>query len=76
MPQSWMSFLTIRDQAWVPEYCREATFRKENHELEYRFLHANGQDVWMRDLVTVVVENDQPVKLRGVMLQITKSSRS
>jgi len=43
--------------------------------LEYRFLHANGQEVWMRDLVTVVVENDQPVKLRGVMFQITKSSR-
>lgn len=58
------------------EYCREATLRKENHEIEYRFLHANGEEIWLRDLVTVVVEHDQPVKLRGLMFDITQIKRA
>jgi PAS domain S-box-containing protein len=66
-PNYFCDHLHEADRAWVLEYCREATLLKENHAMEYRFLHANGQEVWLKDLVTVVVENDQPVKLRGVM---------
>ncbi len=75
-PNFFCDHLHEADQVWVIDYCREATLRKENHEMEYRFLHANGEEVWLKNLVTVVVENDQPVKLRGVMFKITKSSRS
>jgi len=31
--------------------------------------------VWLRDIVTVMVENDQPVKLRGVMVDVTERRR-
>ena len=71
-PNFFCNRLHASDQSWVVEYCREATLRKENHEMEYRFLHANGEEIWLRDLVTVVVEHDQPVKLRGVMFNITQ----
>lgn len=70
-PNFFCNHLYETDQQWVVDYCREATLRKDNHELEYRFLHANGELVWLRDLVTVVVEHDQPVKVRGVMFDIT-----
>jgi PAS domain S-box-containing protein len=70
-PNFFCNHLYETDQQWVVDYCKEATLRKENHELEYRFLHANGELVWLRDLVTVVVEHDQPVKVRGVMFTIT-----
>lgn len=33
---------------------------------------ADGREVWLRDIVTVIVENDQPVKLRGVMVDLTE----
>lgn len=75
-PNFFCAHLHEADRAWVVEYCREATLRKENHTIEYRFLHANGQEVWLKDLVTVVIENDQPVKLRGVMFKINKGSSS
>jgi PAS domain S-box-containing protein len=70
-PNFFCNHLYKIDQQWVVDYCKEATLRKENHEIEYRFLHANGALVWLRDLVTVVVEHDQPVKVRGVMFDIT-----
>ena len=75
-PNFFCNRLHASDQSWVVEYCREATLRKENHEMEYRFLHANGEEIWLKDLVTVVVEHDQPVKLRGVMFNITQIKKA
>jgi len=70
-PNFFCNHLYKIDQEWVVDYCKEATLRKENHEIEYRFLHANGALIWLRDLVTVVVEHNQPFKVRGVMFDIT-----
>jgi signal transduction histidine kinase/ActR/RegA family two-component response regulator len=57
-------------------FCRQATRDKRDHEFEYRMIAADGGTVWLRDLVTVVVENDQPVKLRGVMVDVTERKRA
>ena len=75
-PDFFCNRLHASDQRRVVEYCREATLRKENHELEYRFFKKNGEEIWLRDLVTVVVEHDQPVKLRGVMFNITQAKQA
>lgn len=75
-PNFFYNRLYVSDQSWVVEYCREATFRKKNYEVEFRLLHANGEEIWVRDLVTVVVEHDQPVKLRGVMFDITQIKKA
>ena len=37
---------------------------------------ADGRIVWLRDLVTVVVEGDRATRLRGVMVDITKRKRA
>ena len=39
-------------------------------------LAADGRTVWLRDLVTVVVEGDRATRLRGVMLDITERKRA
>ncbi|MGB5056268.1 MAG: PAS domain S-box protein [Nitrospirales bacterium] len=75
-PDFFCNRLHGSDQSRVVEYCREATLRKENHELEYRFFKKNGEMIWLRDLVTVVVEHDRPVKLRGVMFNITQTKQA
>ena len=75
-PDFFCNRLHASDRRRVVEYCREATLRKENHELEYRLLKKNGEEIWLRDLVTVVVEHDQPVKLRGVMFNITQTKQA
>jgi len=70
-PNFYWDHLHEADKSWALDHCRQATLRKRNHEMECRFYHANGQVVWLKDLVTVVVENEKPVKLRGVMFDIT-----
>ena len=36
-------------------------------------IRKDGEIVWLRDIVSVVVENDKAVNLRGIMIDITKA---
>jgi len=48
-----------------------------DHELEYRAVAADGRAVWLRDTVRVIKdENGRPNRLRGVMVDITKSKEA
>ena len=51
--------------------CVAATQRYEDHEFEYRMIAADGREVWLHDIVSVVVENGKPGRLRGVMIDVT-----
>jgi len=53
------------------QYCLERTGRVENHAFEYRFMSQDGRTVWIRDDVTVIVEDGKPRWLRGLMIDIT-----
>ncbi|MCA9420570.1 MAG: PAS domain S-box protein, partial [Nitrospira sp.] len=75
-PNFFWGHLHEADKSRVMEYCREAILKKKNHQIEYRFFRKNGEMIWLRDLVTVVVEHDQPVKLRGVIFDITQSKQA
>lgn len=70
-PTFWQDHLHPEDREWAPAFCARATAEKRDHEFEYRMLAADGRTVWLRDIVTVVLENDQPVRLRGIMVDIT-----
>lgn len=63
------------DRSWVPAYCKAAAANGRDYTLEYRMIAANGGEVWLRDLVTVVSENGMPVLLRGVMIDTTEVKR-
>lgn len=70
-PTFWQDHLHPEDREWAIAFCAQATAEKRDHEFEYRMLAADGRIVWLRDIVTVVVENDRPVRLRGIMVDIT-----
>ena len=57
-------------------FCEQATAEKREHDLEYRMITADGSVVWLRDVVTVVLEGDHPARLRGVMVDITERKRA
>jgi PAS domain S-box-containing protein len=42
-----------------------------DHSSEYRMIAEDGHIVWIRNLVTVVIENKSPVRLLGVMIDVT-----
>ncbi len=71
-PSFWKDHLLSVDREWAVDFCLQATQEKRRHQFEYRMLAADGRIVWLKDIVTVIVENGLPVKLRGVMIDITQ----
>src|SRR5260370_30324438 len=81
--QRWIEEPTFRrdhihpeDRDWALELCGRATKEKKRHEFDYRMIAADGRVVWLHDVVHVVVENDQPVELIGVMVDITEKKHA
>ncbi len=68
----WEEKMHVEDLAQATSYCQLMTEKHEDHDFEYRMIAADGRVVWIRDLVTVVVEDSRPVRLLGVMIDVTE----
>jgi len=71
-PDFWRNHIHPDDREEAVRYCVESAARKMSHEFEYRMIARDGRAVWLRDHVTLQVENDQAMTLRGVMVDITE----
>ncbi|MFY0567452.1 PAS domain-containing protein [Archangium lansingense] len=71
-PDFWVSHLHPDDRKWAPAFCVKATAEGRPHEFEYRMIAADGRTVWLRDIVSVIVEDQRPIKLRGIMVDVTE----
>lgn len=67
----WVEKLHPEDKEWVLSFCTLETSLKRDHVIEYRMISADGRTVWLRDIVSVIVENDEVTGLRGIMIDIT-----
>ncbi|OQY55847.1 MAG: hypothetical protein DRR08_20295 [Candidatus Parabeggiatoa sp. nov. 2] len=72
---SWADYIHPADRAKARRFYEECVAKKIDQDLECRMITADNQTIWIRTLVTVVVENDQAVKLYGVMFDITERKR-
>lgn len=68
----WEHKMHAEDLAQAKSYCQLMSEKHEDHDFEYRMIAADGRIVWIRDLVTVVVEDSRPVRLLGVMIDVTE----
>ncbi|HVY55013.1 MAG TPA: PAS domain S-box protein, partial [Thermodesulfobacteriota bacterium] len=69
--QIWAEKLHPEDKEWVMRFCTLETSLKRDHVIEYRMIAADGRTVWLRDIVSIIVENDEATGLRGIMIDIT-----
>jgi PAS domain S-box-containing protein len=78
-PEDWLNTIDFWSELLHPDDI-EATLEKyhkgieegKNHELEYRIRHSDGHYVWIRDLITVKVQDETPSLIRGLMMDITQ----
>lgn len=70
-PGFWQDHLHPDDREEVIRNATENIKHLSDYEIEYRFLTARGDIVWIRDMVRVVFERGKPCWLRGLMLDIT-----
>ncbi|MDT7042245.1 PAS domain S-box protein [Candidatus Nitronereus thalassa] len=75
-PEFFATHLHPEDRDSALSYCLQETVAKRAHELEYRMIGEDGQVIWLRDFVTVVVEDDRPVKIRGVMVDVSEQKKA
>ncbi|HYN89309.1 MAG TPA: PAS domain S-box protein, partial [Ardenticatenaceae bacterium] len=74
-PTFWQEHIHPDDRDWAVPFCAIATSEMRPHEFEYRMIAADGRIVWLRDIVTVGVENRRPVRLQGIMVDVTEQKR-
>jgi PAS domain S-box-containing protein len=75
-PAFWVNHLHPEDREWAVALWVQTTLENRNHDFEYRMIAADGHVLWLRDLVTVVMEGGRATRLRGVMVDITKQRQS
>jgi PAS domain S-box-containing protein len=75
-PTFWKDHLHPDDREWALQSCQTATAEKRNQQFEHRMIAAAGTVVWLRNLVTVVVEGDHVTRVRGVMVDLTNRKQA
>jgi diguanylate cyclase (GGDEF)-like protein/PAS domain S-box-containing protein len=72
----WENHLHQEDKAWVVDYCVNETKALRNHEFEYRMISAKGEIIWLRDIVSLVIEKGKVVEMLGFMIDITQRKKA
>lgn len=72
----WERHLHPEDRESVLAHFRANATGKDEFDFEYRMLAADGRVVWIHDFVSVVTKDEQPVRLRGVMVDVTKQKKA
>ncbi|HDR50073.1 MAG TPA: PAS domain S-box protein, partial [Mariniphaga anaerophila] len=68
----WKNNIHPDERESATNYCFACAAKGEQHSLEYRFKTKDGNYIWLRDVVAVEMQENKPVKLRGVMFDITE----
>lgn len=72
----WFNLAHPEDGDWARAFCATATMHRKDHDFEYRMVHADGRIVWVRDIVTVVLDDDGSVAgLEGMIVDMTEHKR-
>lgn len=74
-PEFWPEHIYEEDRTWAVNYCAQTTAKGQSHQFEYRMIAADGRIIWMRDIVAVVMEDGQPSRLSGIMVDITEQKK-
>jgi PAS domain S-box-containing protein len=68
----WVEHIHPEDRAKTIDDCLKFTAQRENYEIEYRMIMANGRAIWLQDIVNVVKQEGEPVILQGFLIDITE----
>ncbi|MBC8450775.1 GAF domain-containing protein, partial [bacterium] len=75
-PGFWPDHIHPDDRDDIVAFCRQEVMEGRSHEFEYRMIAADGSPVWLRDVVKVESDNGSPVRIRGLMIDITERKRA
>lgn len=68
----WSKHVYDDDREAATEFYRREAEALRNHEYTYRFIAADGRLVWLRDMATVIHDGKKPIKLIGLLTDISE----
>jgi PAS domain S-box-containing protein len=71
----WETKIHPDDRDWAIAFHREQVKLGKSHEFEYRFKKGDGEYIWIRDIIDVIIESGESVFLRGLMIDITSQKQ-
>jgi len=71
----WADHIHPEDRDYTIEYCRDSSQYLDNYEFDYRMIKANGDVVWLHDIVKVDRKSGEVEILRGFMIDITEQKK-
>jgi two-component system, cell cycle sensor histidine kinase and response regulator CckA len=75
-PGFWAAQLHADDRDRVVQCCKDVARAKTKLELEFRMIAADRGSVWLRGKISVLVLPGEPLKLRGIMLDLSERKRA
>ncbi len=70
-PRAWMGFMHPDDRNVMKRAAAENLSPDQDFEWEYRLKHADGRDIWVRDLFRVDRKVDGSLELRGMLIDVS-----
>ena len=75
-PDFWSNHVHPEDRDWAVALSAKEIKAGRNHRMQYRFLTAQGDYVWIDDVVTLDAQKNQSAIVRGVMIDITERKQA
>ncbi|MEW6734202.1 MAG: response regulator [Acidobacteriota bacterium] len=72
----WQDHIHLEDREQAINSYKQAVSEKKNYQLEYRLIAADNNIVWVREIVTVVMEDNRVVRLRSLIVDITERKQA
>ena len=70
----WNEHIYPDDKEKTITFCQNEMKKGNNHTIEYRMVHANGHPVWLKEIVTAELINDE-LHYTGVIIDISVSKK-
>lgn len=68
----WINHIHPDDRERAVRLCRESTKEGKLHAFDYRMTASDGSVIWLRDIVQVILSEDHPPELIGVMVDMNQ----
>lgn len=75
-PNFWLDHVHPDDRVWVNQLTATETQARRGFEMEYRMVSADQRSIWVRSILSVMVDSDRPLTLRGITVDITARKRA
>lgn len=72
----WQNHLYPETRQQTIDFCQDQIEQKKHHDFEYRFITKDGTIKWLRDIVSIVTdENNNVTGIRGLIVDITDQKK-